>query len=194
MRTRPFITLAIVAGLAGIGGAARVRPVLAAEQKDPAVVAVQVDGVLYSRDEYAQLFGEMDLHWVVDEEARGRGILIAFTSEENRDAAIESQRAAGLRPRLEPLDPSYQVCLEKEGTGGCRTYAWNVEFLGTYNDRITSVYTRDKAITLYEHAVRRGCSLYVEPHQAIDNLSTFDFCGAFTGSWNDKTSSIGREP
>jgi hypothetical protein len=59
---------------------------------------VRVDGVLYSRAEYEEHFGHLDLHWVVNDAARARGILIAFTTEENRNAALRSQRDAGSQP------------------------------------------------------------------------------------------------
>jgi hypothetical protein len=191
MTKRFFGTLAIAATLLGIE-AASLRTLQASERKDPPVVGVNVDGVLYSREEYAAHFADLDLHWVVDDEARAQGVLIAFTTEANRDAALAANSTGGGKALA--VDSSYQVCLNKDGGTPCRTYSTSVDNVGSdFNDKITSVYTRDRAIILYEHAGRTGCSLFVQAHKAIGNLSNHDFCGLFTGSWNDKTSSIGLE-
>jgi hypothetical protein len=195
MAKRLSSTLALVAVLVGIEGATHVRTALAAHQQNPEVVAVRVDGVLYPRAEYEEYFGHLDLHWVVNEAARARGILIAFTTEENRNAALRSQRNTSSQPEAVAQDVSYQVCLSPNGTGGCKTFKKSVDNLVPhgYNDEITSVYTRDRAIILYEHVGRAGCTLYVQAHKEIDHLAGHDFCGAFEGDWNNKTSSIGLE-
>jgi hypothetical protein len=196
MAKRLSSTLALVAVLIGIEGAADVRTALAAHRQNPEVVAVRVDGVLYSRAEYEEHFGHLDLHWVVNDAARARGILIAFTTLENRDAALGRQRDASSQPEdaIQQVDVSYQVCLGPNGTGGCQVFTDSVDTLGAYDNAITSVYTRDRAITLYDLShPRRGCTLYVQTHKAIGHLAGHDFCGLSTGDWNNKTSAIGLE-
>jgi hypothetical protein len=44
---------------------------------------------------------------------------------------------------------------------------------------------------LYDKANKLGCSLFVQRQKYIAELNDHDFCGVFTGDWNDKTSSVG---
>jgi hypothetical protein len=199
------IILALVTVLVGIEGAVRVRTALAAHQHNPPeVVAVQVDGVLYSRAEYVENFGHLDLHWVADNEARAQGILIAYTTEENRDAALRSQQEEEFRSQqeeeLQPAqveeqqDVTYLVCRNSDGGGGCLRSDKTIENLAehNFNNVISYVNTRERAIILYDGFNRGGCSLFVQRQKTID-LDEHDFCGVLTGDWNDKTSSISIE-
>ncbi len=63
--------------------------------------------------------------------------------------------------------------------------------LGELNNKVSSIDTYAKDVVLYDKANKLGCSLFVQRQKYIAELNDHDFCGVFTGDWNDKTSSVG---
>src|SRR5262245_57020805 len=74
------------------------------EQHAPDITSVSVDGVQYSVEDFTQLFLNQPLHWVVEPEAEAQGTLVAFTSEEKRDATYSVQPRAGEEAASAPED------------------------------------------------------------------------------------------
>jgi hypothetical protein len=165
------------------------------EQQKPDITSVSVDGTQYSTMEYIQYFGDQPLHWVADAEAEAQGMLVAYTTEENVDAAL------GVQPlgEDEAIDakaassPAASSPLLYDGiffTGRSWRVQRNIGHLGEFNDLISSVNTRGATIRLYEHKNynrhQAGCSLTIT---GKDRTLLNDFCRPFQ-TWNDRASSV----
>jgi len=190
MTNRLLRTFALLVALLAVVFTASAPSTVAAT---PAVVAVRVDGALYSRAQYAQRFGSQDLHWVVDEAARAQGILTAFTTEARRNTAL-GIREAYIQPSGGPsISVHYATLWASASRGGSQVIitgnAYNLNDQG-FDNVATSVETFSRGVVLYEYTYHQGCSLYVQSYKYISHLANHDFCGAFTGDWNNKTSSV----
>lgn len=154
--------------------------------------SISVDQEVYTRAEFSTAFGDRELHWVLTEEVLDEGIPTAFTSEELRDAFVGREAALPAEP-APGLAATYATLYRNTNRGGqvvnITGHAYN---LGdqSFNDAASSVDTFSRDIVLYEHANHLGCSLFVQRQKYISSLGGHDFCGVFTGSWNDKTSSV----
>ena len=153
---------------------------------------VRIDGIQYSRAQAAERFGNQDLHWIITQEVLDEGIPTAFTSEDKRNAAVgiradQLQRGDDSPKLLERFATLYR---NDDRGGGSKDITGSLNGLGDFNDKASSVDTFGRDIVLYEHANHLGCSLFVQRQKYIAELDDHDFCGLFTGNWNDKASSV----
>jgi hypothetical protein len=160
----------------------------AAESPDTDDQQVSVDGALYSRSELHERFGQQDLHWVITQEVLDSGIPAAFTSEDKRNSALGVQAVVALDATITTV---YASLYEHNDRGGTTLDVTASGDLGNFNDKTSSIDTYTNDVVLYEHTGRKGCSLFVQRQKYIAALTGHDFCGLFTGNWNDKTSSVG---
>ena len=160
----------------------------AAESQDSDDQQVSVDGTLYPRSELHDRFGQQDLHWVITQDVLDSGVPTAFTSEDKRNGALGVHAVIALDATITTL---YAQLYEHNDRGGQTFDVTTGGDLGNFNDKASSVDTYTNDVVLYEHTGRKGCSLFVQRQKYISALTAHDFCGLFTGNWNDKTSSVG---
>lgn len=161
------------------------------EQQAPAITSVSVDGVQYSAKDFTQLFCTQLLHWVVEPEAEAQGVLIAFTSEENRDAAY------GIQPRaaeeaIPPPEDTYPLIYDLPGFRG---RAWvvrrSIANLGSFNGLTSSVFAGGRrGLILYDNFNFRHCSFAVPGRSGVVNLGRYPLFCSVGGTWDNQTSSV----
>jgi hypothetical protein len=187
---------ALTAALASIAG-----PLSASAAEEPAspqtqqVTSVRVDGIVYSPEQFEQRFTTQSLHWVDDPEAEAQGLLIAFTTEEKRDAALGLDKPEGQRLSARPSAasaPLFPMVNKHDSYHGPSVQVReNKASLGSFNDEASSVETFDFGLTLYEHTNYRGCSLFLRPNTNISDLDDRRRCSINPfKTWNDNVSSI----
>jgi hypothetical protein len=183
---------ALLTVLAGVLGAMPAQTAQAATQSTPTITTVRVDGVLYSRAQFTQRFGQQDLHWVLDTESEARGILIVYTTEARRNAALGLTETNFQQPTTGVLT-TYATLWRDRWKGGQAVaitgHAYDLRDQ-SFNDAASSVETLSKEIILYEHSNHGGCSLYIQSNKYISYLNYHTFCNSLFGTWNDKTSSV----
>jgi hypothetical protein len=151
--------------------------------------AIRVDGVEYSRAEAAETFSNADLHWIVTDD----GIPTAFTTEDKRNLAVgiradQVDRVGGGDAKI--LEEYAALWVNADYSGERKPVTASISNLGNFNDRVTSVKTYRRDIVLYQHAGHEGCSLFIQRQKSIEHLTDHDFCGVFTGTWNNQASSV----
>jgi hypothetical protein len=160
--------------------------------QDTDVVAVRVDGVLYSYEQFIQQFGTQDLHWVVDEH---EGILTAYTSEEKRDRAVGIRATDILSPDESTitLATTYAILYENIGYTGQEVHisgdAYNLAEQN-FDNKASSVHVWAKPIILYQLPNMAGCDLYIQKYKDISDLRDHTLCGRWPSNWNDRASSV----
>jgi hypothetical protein len=163
-------------------------------QAQPAsdVTSVSVDGVQYSVGDFTQLFSNQPLHWVVEPEAEAQGVLIAFTSEELRDAAYGVQTRAD-KEAIPPPEDTFPLIYDLPGFRG---RAWvvrrNIANLGSFNGLTSSVFAGGRrGLILYDNFNFRHCSFAVPGRSGVVNLGRYPlfFC-SIGGTWDNQTSSV----
>jgi len=166
-------------------------PLLEASAQEPSFQSVRVDGILYPIQQFTENFDDQDLHWIVTHETLDQGIPTAFTSEEERNAALDLDEAKGAAREEQTADAAVSAYLYQhiKGRGRKLTITGNAYNLTEqkFNDKTSSVKTY-RIIILYQHSRMRGCSLGIDPGLYVKDLRQIPFCGG--GNWNDRTSSV----
>lgn len=152
---------------------------------------VSLDGEPYSLGQVRSRFGQQDLHWVVTQDVLDTGVPTAFTSEAKRDAAL-GIRVNALVSADVSITVTYAVLYEHDNRGGqSLSVSGSLNSLGSFNNKASSIDTFTNDVVLYRNTGRTGCSLFVQRQKFIEELNDHDFCGLFTGDWNDRAQSIG---
>jgi hypothetical protein len=169
---------------------------MTSSEQEPEIVSVSVDGYLYSLEEFEQQFGNQPLHWVADPDAEAEGVLIAFTTEENRDSALgirelgEDEDAAAESLGILNAAVNYPVLYQDINyRGQIVVVRQNIANLGSFNDKASSVQAFHFGIILYEDVNYRGCSLHVQQLKQILALAGHRRCNLLR-DWNDAASSV----
>lgn len=168
------------------------------QEASPSFESVQIDGVLYSRAQFAQRFGHRDMHWAVTQESLDQGIPMAFSTEEKRNAVLGLHEANDSM-RGEPADMAGTTTFATTfanlyehtyGAGRILPISGNAYNLveQSFNDKTSSVRTYGRAIIMYQHSYMAGCSFGIDWGLYVKNLTQWGFCGG--GNWNDKVSSV----
>jgi hypothetical protein len=193
---RSLRTFGLIAALTGIAG-----PLYASAAEEPAspqtrqVASVRVDGVVYPQEQFEQRFGTQALHWVSDPEAEAQGVLVAYTTEEKRDAALGLDKPEGQRFSAPPSAAAARafpiVYKDARRRGQLIVVKGNKVSLGSFNDKASSLQTFHYGLILYEHAGYRGCSIYFRPLTQVADLRLNRRCSINPlSNWNDRASSI----
>ena len=161
------------------------------EQHAPDITSVSVDGVQYSVEDFTQLFLNQPLHWVGEPEAEAQGALVAFTSEEKRDAAYGVQPRAGEEAASAPEDILPRIY---DGLG-FRGRSWivrrSIANLGTFNGLTSSAFAPGRrGLILYDNFNFRHCSFAVPGQSGVVNLGRYPLFCSVGGTWDNQTSSV----
>jgi len=163
----------------------------AQEQEVPAITTVSVDGMEYSMMEYTLQFGDQPLHWVLDLDAEAQGMLIAFTTEDKRDAAYDIQPLADEdAARDDPEDPFPSLYDGANFQGRSWVVRQEIHHLGPFNDKTSSAHAPgSRGVVLYENPGPQGgwgCTFTVPGFSGVVNFGRYSLCNR--GNWDNKAS------
>lgn len=161
------------------------------KQEAPDITSVSVDTVQYSAGDFTQLFNHQPLHWIVEPEAEAQGVLIAFTSEEKRDAAYGVQSLAD-EEAVPPPEDTFPFIYDLPSFRG---RAWvvrrNMANLGSFNGLTSSVFAGGRrGLILYDNFNFRHCSFAVSGCSGVVNLGRYPLFCSVGGTWDNQTSSV----